>query len=319
MINENILSKLSEITDEEQKILDGLDFIDRTLYMENNKNVINSKKMLGRGEYFTARTHTRFIRFPKHSHDYVEVIYMCKGKTTHIIDGEMVELSEGELLFLCQSANQEILPAGKDDIAVNFIILPEFFDRALQMIDNHDAPLFKFVIDCLKNSDRGLKYLHFKVADVRSIQNLAENLVLSIFSKTEDSGNINRFTMGLLLLELINHSERLVSKDCDDRFVVKVLSYIEENYKDGSLSELSGILHYDVSTLSREIKSKTGKNFTDLIQEKRLSKACFLLKNTSLSVDETAILTGYENISFFHRLFKKYYGVSPRKYRMDIK
>ena len=42
-------------------------------------------------------------------------------------------LQEGDLLFLNQNAVQEILPAGKDDIAVNFIVLPEFFDTAFFM------------------------------------------------------------------------------------------------------------------------------------------------------------------------------------------
>lgn len=317
MINSEILSELKKITEEEKKILEGKTDIDRTLYMESPKSVINSKKMLRSGELIAVRTHTRFIHFPLHSHDYVEVIYMCRGKTTHIIDGETVELKEGELLFLCQSAKQEILPAGEDDIAVNFIILPEFFDRTLQMVENRDAPLCRFVVDCLKNNGGGLKYLYFKVSDLPTVQNLVENLIWTLIYNKESSGSINQYTMGLLILQLINHTDRLVSKDDDEKLIVRVLSYIEENYKEGSLSQLSQILHYDFSALSREIKTRTGKNYTDIVQEKRLSKACMLLKNTNLSVDMVAEQTGYKNVSFFHRLFKSRYGVSPRKYRIN--
>ena len=60
---------------------------------------------------------------------------MCQGTTTHILNGSRVVLEEGDLLFLNQNVEQEILPAGEQDIAVNFIVLPEFFDTAFSMMD----------------------------------------------------------------------------------------------------------------------------------------------------------------------------------------
>ena len=95
----------------------------------------------------------------------------------------------------------------------------------------------------------------------------------------------------------------------------RILRYVEENYKEANLKSLSESLHYDVSALSREIKSKTGKNFTDIVQEKRLSVASFLLRKTNMNTDDIAKSVGYENISFFHRLFKASFGVTPKKYR----
>ena len=76
-----LLEQLRAITPEEQAILDGRTTIDRELYMSGNQPVINSKKLLAAGKLITLRTHTRFIRFPEHSHDFVEVVYMCAGKT----------------------------------------------------------------------------------------------------------------------------------------------------------------------------------------------------------------------------------------------
>ncbi len=314
MISSDLLENLKKVTAEEQKIIDGDVFIDKELYMEKEDNVINSKKMLSAGKLIAVRPHTRFVHFPKHSHDYVEIVYMCSGKTTHIINGNHIELKEGELLFLCQGAEQEILPAEKDDIAVNFIVLPEFFDSTLQMIGEEDTPIRRFVIDCLKNDRISKGYLHFEVTDVLPVQNLLENLIWTLANETPNKRNINQITMGLLFLQLINHTDRLNAQD-NEEITVRVLRYIEENYRDGSLTELSEILHYDVSALSREIKNKIGKKYTELVQEKRLSQACFLLKNTDMSITEIAEKTGYENVSFFFRLFKAHYGISPRKYR----
>ena len=85
------------------------------------------------------------------------------------------------------------------------------------------------------------------------------------------------------------------------------------------MSELAGQLHYDLYTLSREIKRKTGKNFTQLVQEKRLAQAAFLLKNTDRNVDDIAHAVGYENMGYFHRIFKEAFGASPRNYRLQMR
>ena len=121
-MNAEIVKQLSVITEEEQKILDGQKDINKKIYTKKKELVIDSEKFLQKGKLIQVRTHTRFVHFPKHRHNYVEVIYMCKGSTTHIIDGNQVVLNEGDLLFLNQNATQEILPAGENDIAINFII-----------------------------------------------------------------------------------------------------------------------------------------------------------------------------------------------------
>ena len=129
-MDQGIIRYFSEITEEEKQFLSGDRKIDRTLYMDGSRDVISGSKLLEKGKQIAIRPHTRFVHFPEHTHDYVEFVYMYHGTTTHVIDGTRVFLKEGDLLFMNQHAVQEILPAGKDDIAVNFMILPQFFDSA---------------------------------------------------------------------------------------------------------------------------------------------------------------------------------------------
>ncbi len=314
MINSKLLDKLKVITDEEQKILSGKIDIERNLYMQSSLNVINSQKLLESGKLITIRPHTRFVRFPEHSHDFVEMVYMCSGQTTHIVNGKKVTLKEGELLILCQSAVQEIMPAKADDIAVNFIVVPSFFDDVLRIIDEENTPLTEFLVDTIKGNNSETGYLHFKVSDVLPIQNLIENLTYNLLHKVSNKRNINQKTMALLFLQLINHTDKLESYEQDET-IVKVLRYIEDNYKDGSLSKLAEILYCDTCYLSREIKRKIGKNYVELLREKRLSQACFYLKNTKMSIEDIIYSVGYQNISYFYRVFEEKYGLSPRKYR----
>ena len=79
-MNDEILTHLQGITAEEQAILDGRKTIDRNIYMQGQENIINAKKLLAAGKLITIRPHTRFIHFPEHTHDYVEVVYMCAGQ-----------------------------------------------------------------------------------------------------------------------------------------------------------------------------------------------------------------------------------------------
>lgn len=314
-MNKELLNALAELSEEEKGFLAGKNEINRNIYMESSHNVVNSKKLLAQDKLITVRVHSRFVHFPEHTHDYIEVVYMCAGETTHIINGQKVVLRAGELLFLSQNARQEIYPAGEGDIAVNFITLPQFFDNTIAMLDDEETPLKKFIVDCLRNQNSDTPYLLFEVSDILPIQNLVENLIWTLFNGVQNKRKINQTTMGLLFLQLLNYTDRLSYTNKQEEMVLWTLKYVEEHYNDGSLGELANLLHYDFAWLSREIKRKTGKTYTELVQEKRLSQACYFLKNTNLSVDDIAIQVGYDNVSYFHRLFKKDFGMTPHRYR----
>ncbi len=316
MIKQEILKKLIPITQEEKAILDGRDTIDKSIYTTHGGSIIRSKKLLNNGKLISVRTHTRFIHFPEHTHDYIEAVYMCAGETTHIVNGKKIKLREGELLFLGQNARQEILPADKGDVAVNFIIEPKFFDKTLEMLGTEETPIKSFLINSLFDKENQ-SYLHFKVANVLPVQNLIENLIWTLLNNTHNKRNINQLTMGLLFMQLINHTDKLVYESREDKAIMDIFRYIEDNYKDGSLTDAASLLHYDFYWLSHEIKKRTGKTYTEHLQEKRLSQAAFLLKNTNLSVEEIAIAVGYENKSYFHRIFTEKFATTPKKYRND--
>lgn len=316
-----ILTQLRKITPEEERILSGKNEIERDIYMSSEEDTIDSKKLLESGKLIQVRTHTRFVHFPAHKHNYIEVIYMCSGSTHHVINGEDVQLHQGELLFLNQAVVQEIYPAKERDIAVNFIILPEFFDLVLKMMGEEQNQLRDFIVDCLRGEKSSSGYLYFRVADILPIQNLVENLIWTIVNKQPNKRSINQTTMGLLILQLMNCMDKLETGGNSDeqKLIIRVLSYIEEHYRDGELQELANNLHYDLYWLSKEIKKRTGRTYTELLQTKRLNQATYLLNTTTIPIADVAIAIGYDNIAYFHRIFRKRFGVTPRTYRMNGK
>lgn len=314
MLAGDILRELCRITSEEQAILDGQTAIDRSLYMQGEPNVINSKKLLADGKLITLRPHTRFIHFPAHTHDYVELVYGCSGTVEHLVNGQSIRLLPGELLFLSQRASHEVCKVGLEDVAVNFIVLPEFFSGALAAIGEEATPLRQFLIDCLFDKNVGPGYLHFRVSDDLPIQNLTENLLFTLLRDTPNRRKVSQMTMTLLFLQLLSHTDKLAWDPREDA-ILRLLRYIEKRYTDGSLSGAAAELRTDIYSLSRLIRQQTGRTFTQLMQEKRLSQAAFLLRTTDQAVDSVARAVGYENTSYFHRIFKAAYGLSPRQYR----
>ncbi|MBP3569090.1 MAG: helix-turn-helix domain-containing protein [Lachnospiraceae bacterium] len=317
MITEKLYMELKKITEEEDAILKGHHEIEKDRYMGSGTDVIDAAKLLESGKLIQVRPHTRFAHFPRHTHNYIEMIYMCSGSTRHVVDGEDIILREGELLFLNRKAEQEIYPAGEEDIAVNFIILPEFFEYTLKMIGEEKNLLRDFVVDCLMGRDERSGYMHFKVAEVLPIQNLVENLIWTIWNRQPNRRSINQATMGLLFLQLLNHLDSMETKreQQDQRLVIEVLGYIEEHYRDGELRVLAKQLNYDFYWLSKEIKKQTGKTFTELLQEKRLNQAAYLLQNTSRNIQDIGLAVGYDNQSYFYRIFKEQFGKTPKKFR----
>ncbi|SKB69764.1 AraC-type DNA-binding protein [Lachnospiraceae bacterium] len=321
-MNHELLSRLDVITEEEKAILSGHKEVDRTLYYSpekvKNSEVIDSSMVLRNGKLIDIRPHVRFVHFPLHTHNFVELVYMCQGKTTHLIDGNKIELKEGDFLFLNQHAKQEILPAGRDDIAVNFMILPAFFDTAFRMLGQEDSALRSFLVSCLTETDRGGNYLYFNVSGILPVQNLAENLIWVMMSDDPNKRTLAENTLGLLFLHLTQYADRisLSGTSFEEKLMIRLLSYIESEYRTAVLREFAEENGLDIYSLSRIIKKATGKTFRDLLAQKRISQACFYLRNSDLSVDDIAAAVGYENTSFFHRLFRRETGLTPREYRL---
>lgn len=96
--------------------------------------------------------------------------------------------------------------ADAGDIAVNFIVLPQFFDEAFNMA-GMDNVLSRFLLGELYTGGAAVSYLHFRVREVLPVQNLVENMVWTLVNRQPGARRINQVTMGLLLLQLMHYTE----------------------------------------------------------------------------------------------------------------
>ena len=127
--------------------------------------------------------------------------------------------------------------------------------------------------------------------------------------------------MGLLFLQLMHYTDKIrhTNEGFEQKIIFQVLKFIDENYKEGELTQLAELLNYNIYWLSRTIKKLTGRTYKQLLQIKRLNQASFLLLNTRLSITDISLAVGYDNTSYFHRIFRGYYSMSPKEYRQKDK
>ena len=246
----------------------------------------------------------------------IETVYVCAGMITCLSSETTLQVRAGELLFLNPDFPCQICGTGHRDIAVSFLISPDFAGHMLTFIGGGQSPLGLFLMDCLFRQNQGPGYLYFQASGIVQIQNLAENLLLTLLLPSPGSARISEMTFSLLCLELLEHTETIYH-DKQAELIPRMLDYIDGNYTEGKLMDAAGLLDYDVSILSREIRRQTGQTFTDLIQKKRMTQAAALLRTTSLTVEAVSRSVGYENVSYFHRLFRRTFGMTPRQYRTE--
>nr|WP_279663743.1 AraC family transcriptional regulator [Ectobacillus ponti] len=309
-----------QITEEEQAILQKQE-VKQELYTSKEQFIIEIDKLLSRDQMIMVRKHTRFVDFPLHKHDYIELNYVYHGQLHQTVGGKQITLQQGELLLLNQHIEHEIEACANEDIIINFLIRMEFFDFIFSYIAAENI-VSNFLLNSLYNHTHNGQFLYFKVAEVTEIQELLHKMIREILQPSLFSESAIKLYMGLFMIELIKHTDKLQHQGELSRrhtLVVETFQYIEEHFREASLSELARQLNQTHYGLSKQIKKATGHTFKELLQEKRLDKAKELLEGTNLPIASVAEQTGYDNISYFYRIFKSKYGQTPKELRDHAK
>ncbi|MFA9464941.1 MAG: helix-turn-helix domain-containing protein [Velocimicrobium sp.] len=145
-----------------------------------------------------------------------------------------------------------------------------------------------------------------------------ENMV-DLATKTVE--NLSVESISELLEEMIDLTADLQKQDMSGsiRSVVKhAVTYIEQNFFENlTLTSLSQKFNVESSYFSKVFRQETGDNLTSYIAKKRVNKAIEYMKDSKINLTEIAFMVGYDDYTYFNRVFRKMTGVSPRDYRND--
>ena len=310
-----LLDILSRESEEEAGILGG-EVLNRKIYTGTDEFVVNEARLFGPRRTISARTHTRYVDFPEHKHNYIEMMIVLSGSITHVIDGKELTLSKGEVLVMNKHLSHSVKRSGKDDIGVNVIMSDRFIDGVAAELS---GTVFSSLIKENAKCEGAPIYLSFTTAGYKHVENIIENLLFELTERGEDAG-IMTGTVSILLRYLSIENDKLLKggnaiADKDEGRRMEILSYVKSSYRTASLSELSERLYLTVPYLSKITTELFGKSFKELVVDERMSRAKAAFETTELSIGDIIRSVGYENESYFHREFKKRYGRTPLSIR----
>ncbi len=98
--------------------------------------------------------------------------------------------------------------------------------------------------------------------------------------------------------------------------IARAVKHMIANFRDEvRLEDL--LLETDMSraTFARQFKKHSGKTFSEFLNQLRLQAACQELRESDLSVLDLSVASGFSQVSFFNRLFRREFGCSPTDYR----
>ena len=99
----------------------------------------------------------------------------------------------------------------------------------------------------------------------------------------------------------------------------KVISYVKEHSSQPiTIHDVASLTDYSDSHFMRLFKAETGRTFISFLNEYRLQVSAYMLKETKDPVSLVAVKAGFENLSYFIRMFTKTYGVPPGRYRKNF-
>lgn len=110
-----------------------------------------------------------------------------------------------------------------------------------------------------------------------------------------------------------NYSQPEYSKLTKD-----IIAYIQLHLdEDLSLKQLAAHFHKNASAMSSAFSKEVGQTLTHFIQQARVKEAIRLFNTTHMSVSEVSTTVGYQDFSYFSKVFSKIVGISPKNYRIE--
>jgi AraC-like DNA-binding protein len=96
----------------------------------------------------------------------------------------------------------------------------------------------------------------------------------------------------------------------------KARNYIEKHSgEELSLTKVANVVKMNANHLSENFKQVTGINFVEYVARTRFANACDLLRDSNLRISEIAFAVGFQSLSQFNRVFKRFSDKSPTQYR----
>ncbi|MCC9137599.1 AraC family transcriptional regulator [Pontibacter silvestris] len=264
---------------------------------------------------FFSRTKKEF-NFPLHYHEDFELNFVYNAAGAKRVVGDHVEIIDDYDLVLVGSNlphgwfTHECKSEEISEITIQFH--KDLFDEKFLKRNQ-----LSFIRTLLERSGKGISFSRetreaFKPRLEQLTQKSGFDSVLELISILHDlsiSRNMQTLSNSSFTSDQFNYYSRRIEK---------AFEYMQTYYdKEISLADVAKVVNMPEVSFSRFIKKRTGKTFVESLNEIRLGHASRLLIDTTETISEISYKCGFNNLSYFNRIFRRVKGCTPKEFRLN--
>lgn len=254
-----------------------------------------------------------------HTSDKVRILFVCSGRCVCHCDNTLIHLETGDTCIVPSGVPFSHEGLGSECRLVHALIDPDFIQRTLMNKLPHTGTVptlfFISMLDAQKKSVQIIKNPEPETSQNFLLNAMYESHYKKMYYREPLESYLVLFiTEQLRALSAADNTDRFIHSS-DDKRMLDIKRYIELNSKTVTLASAAAHFHFTPGYLSQLVSRQTGKTFTQLVQEARLLEAARLLLHTTMSITEIIANCGYQNTSYFYRIFTQRFGCTPSEYR----
>lgn len=284
--------------------------MDKTLLLKQIKN----KSNLNFEDCYSLNLYEKRNGFLISEEKYISLLIVY-GVVTVNIDSKIIKLVEGTIILLRNGSNIKYSCDDKNSKICVINFREEFFDSNLKS-QMADCPI---LYDFIRLDTKKMEYLVFDITTYDIVKKYLNFLLYEISSINDKNEKLVKAVLVLFLTNLHNvHKDSLIiseSSMMENYDIGRWLKYMVDNYSTVSLNSMAKDFNFNPTYFSLRFKTLANDSFSNKLREIKLEKAKWLLITTDLSVQNVSEIIGFKEKSYFFRIFKKRYGMTPLKYR----
>lgn len=260
---------------------------------------------------------------PYHLHNFVEMIIPIKGSCTLLIGREKVTLAQGDIIMIGPYTAHRNLEISEEDLVVNIALKNNAFSISdlefMRRSGNVTGLTSMLFFSPSENEESNERYMVFHSDPDDKIMRTVHDIIEEYYHPDTQSNQIIRFELLSLFSRFVRaldrHANTVEEYSNSNNSLLSFLLYIEKNYATVTLEDMGQEFGFNPSYLSTYLKKQTGKSFIKLVHLQRINVAADFLRYSKAPIEQIATKVGYENPSYFYKIFKKTMGMSPAAYR----
>lgn len=263
---------------------------------------------------------------PSHTHDFVELVYVLEGSAQHEMAGLTYILHPGDVFVIEPNVYHSFRGASHVDCVVyNVLFERRLLDHELHALREIPAFLdFFYLAPFLRKTGFAAFHPYFKISRHQRPQ-FEQHLDTLLYESTiKETGY--QLIVKTRLIECMVHLSRFfiaktrTAEPTEDQWIRSITSMLEQYYAQPfTLQQLSRFCGLSISSFTAKFKAHTGKTVIEYKHDLQIREACRLLSDTNRSLLEISQAAGFDDLSFFYRVFRKKHGMTPAQYRRQVR